>query len=88
MDTSGERIEYVITNTVVLLPPRQRLATFGDTQVYYYLVSEPVYTELTQNQGETVVREGKVTAERPKIVTPFYLVNLFQGFEHGREYAD
>lgn len=88
MDISGERIEYAITNTVVLRPPLQRLATFGDTQVYYYLVSEPVYTELTQNQGETVVREGKVTAERPKIVTPFYLVNLFQGFEHGREYAD
>jgi hypothetical protein len=88
MDMSGEKIEYAIANTEVVRSPRQRLATFGETQIYYYLVAEPVYAELTGAGGETVVREGRVMAERPKIVTPHYLLNLFQGFEHGHEYAD
>lgn len=88
MDMSDEKIEYAIAHTEVIRPPTQRMATFGETQVYYYLVAEPVYVELTGGTGETVVREGKVMAERPKIVTPNYLVNLFQGFEHGREYAE
>ena len=35
-----------------------------------------------------MVREGRVIAERPKIVTPYYLLNLFEGFEHGKEYAE
>ena len=34
-----------------------------------------------------VVRHGRVTAERPQIVTPYYLLSLFSGFEHGKEYA-
>ena len=33
------------------------------------------------------MRHGKVTAERPQIVTPFYLSSLFRGFEHGEEFA-
>lgn len=88
MQSPDERIEYVVANTEVIRPPRQRLATFGETQLSYYIVAEPVFTELTGSPGETVVREGKVVAERPKIVTPHYLLNLFQGFKHGREYAD
>ncbi len=81
-------IEYVVQNTEVLRPPKQALITFGVTTVHYYLVTEPVYAELSQGQDETVIREGKVVAERPQIVTPFYLFNAFQGFEHGREYAE
>jgi hypothetical protein len=63
------RIQFAIENTRVLRPPRQRLATFGSTNVYYYLI-----TELMQDVN--VVREGRVIAARPKIVTPTYLVNL------------
>ena len=82
-----ERIKYAIENTEVLKAPKERLSTFGTTNVYYYLVAQPVYTELFQTTAETVVREGRVIAERPRIVTPYYLINLFQGFEHGAEYA-
>lgn len=47
-----------------------------------------MYSELDESLDETVVREGRVIAERPKIVTPYYLLNLFEGFEHGREYVE
>ncbi len=82
-----DKIQYVVEHTEVLRPPKQTLATFGITNIYYYLVTEPVYAELLARVEETVVREGKLVAERPKIVTPFYLLNLFEGFEHGEEYA-
>lgn len=88
MEPRREKIEYVVENTEVLRPPKQALVTFGSTTVHYYLVTEPVYVELSDIADETVIREGKVIAERPKIVTPSYLVNLFQGFEHGKEYAE
>jgi len=83
-----ERIRYALAHTEIVRPPKQALATFGITSVYYYLVTEPIYTELLDKTDETVVREGRVIAERPKIVTPYYLLNLFEGFEHGKEYAE
>ena len=85
---ADERIRYAIENTELVRPPRQALATFGISDIRYYLLTQPVYTDITGNTEETVVREGRVIAERPKIVTPYYLLNLFQGFEHGQEYAD
>ena len=86
MSTEDERIEYAIGQTVVLRPPKQKLTTFGTTNIYYYLVTEPSYGELVQEEGETVVREGRVLAERPRVVTPSYLANI-EGFgEHARRY--
>lgn len=88
MDEHEARIRYAISHTEVLRPPRQALATFGLTTIRYYLITEPVYQELLGGANETVIREGRVLAERPRIVTPFYLVNLFEGFQHGKEYAE
>lgn len=82
-----KRIQYAIEHTEVLRPPKQSLTTFGTTNVRYYLVTEPIYSEMTEGTEETVVREGRVIAERPRMVTPFYLMNFFEGFEHGQEYA-
>ncbi len=79
MDINDERIQNAIKQTEVLRPPKQHLSTFGTTNVYYYLVTEPSYTEVTKETAETVVREGRVVAERPKIVTPYYLQHL-EGF--------
>jgi hypothetical protein len=87
MEAWGEKIGYVVENTEVLRPPEQALITFGSSTVHYYMVTEPVYAELSHITDETVIREGTVIAERPQIVTPYYLVNLFQGFDHGKEYA-
>ena len=83
-----DRIRHTIEHTEIVRVPHQTIATFGSTVVYYYLLTEPVYADILPGQRETVVREGKVTSERPKIVTPYYLTQLFQGFEHGEEYAD
>jgi len=80
-------IREVTRQTEVLRSPKQSLATFGITDVAYYLVSEPAYADLVDDVRETVIRRGRVTAERPQLVTPYYLLNLFQGFDHGREYA-
>ncbi len=69
---ADEKIKSAIENTLVIRPPRQQLATFGSTNIYYYMV-----TELMQEVN--VVREGRVISARPKIVTPSYLISL-EGF--------
>jgi hypothetical protein len=66
------KIQFAIENTTVLRSPTQRLATFGTTNVYYYMI-----TELMQEVN--VVREGRVIAAKPRIVTPAYLINI-EGF--------
>ncbi len=88
MDTDDDRIEYVVRHTEILRLPRQSLSTFGTTNIYYYLVTEPAYSELTKDVNETVLREGRIIAERPRIVTPYYLSRL-EGFSSdARKYLD
>lgn len=79
MDTNDERIMAAVNNTEIIRPPKQNLATFGTTSIYYYLVTEPAYTGFNGSKNETVIREGRVIAEKPKIVTPYYLTHL-EGF--------
>jgi len=79
MDIDDERIRCAVQHTEILRVPKQSLSTFGTTNIYYYLVTEPAYSELIKNVTETVVREGRVIAERPRIVTPYYLSRL-EGF--------
>jgi hypothetical protein len=79
MDIDEERISEAVKCTEILRLPKRSLATFGVTNIYYYLVSEPVYSELVKSSSETVIREGRVIAERPRIVTPYYLSRL-EGF--------
>jgi len=79
MDIGDERIRHAVRHTEILRLPKQSLFTFGTTNIYYYLVTEPAYSELVGNVTETVVREGRVIAERPRIVTPYYLSRL-EGF--------
>jgi hypothetical protein len=69
---TDDRIRYALENTELVRAPQQTLATFGSSVIDYYVV-----TELIGNIS--VVRDGKVIAERPKIVTPAYLVNV-EGF--------
>ncbi len=79
MPFDDEKIEHAVRHTEILRLPKQTLATFGTTNIGYYLVTEPVYSELEKGVTETVVREGRVVAERPRIVTPHYL-SQFEGF--------
>lgn len=74
-----DRIRYAVERTELIRPPQQKLATFGSTTLSYYVV-----TGLAENIS--VIRDGKVVAERPRIVTPSYLVNV-EGFsESARKY--
>ncbi len=65
-----------LEQTWVVRYPKQALSTFGVTNFGYHVVTEPVYSELTSGQPEGVVRTGRVVAERPSIVTPYYALNL------------
>ena len=69
---TDEKIQYALEHTEILRSPKQHLSTFGSTNVYYYMI-----TELMNEVN--VVREGRVIAARPKIVTPAYLINV-EGF--------
>ncbi len=79
MGIDDERIADAVKHTEILRPPKQSLATFGSTNIYYYLVTEPAYSELVKGAAETVIREGRVITEKPRIVTPYYLSRV-EGF--------
>ncbi len=79
MEIDDEKIKYAVLATEILRAPKQNLYTFGTTNIAYFLVTQPSYADLKEGISETVVREGKVVAERPRIVTPYYLSRL-EGF--------
>ena len=56
MDIDDQRIRDAVQHTEILRLPKQMLATFGMTNIYYYLVTEPAYSELVGDVTETVVR--------------------------------
>jgi hypothetical protein len=88
MDNESERIEHAVLHTEIVRHPRQNLATFGITNIYYYILSEPTYSEIAEVGNETVIREGRVIAERPRLVTPYYLTHL-EGFSYdARQYFE
>jgi len=76
---ANDKIKHALDQTELIRAPRRELDTFGSSVIDYYVV-----TELVGNLS--VVRDGKVIAERPKIVTPAYLVNV-EGFsEQAKKY--
>ncbi|MEE9284476.1 MAG: hypothetical protein V3V35_01985 [Dehalococcoidia bacterium] len=78
-EPSEARIIAALEETRVVRPPKQYLATFGVTNLRYFLVTQPSYSELVGHEPEAVIREGKVIAKRPEVVTPAYMLNL-EGF--------
>jgi hypothetical protein len=79
MEIDDEKIRYAVLATEIIRPPKQSLYAFGTTNVTYYLLTHPSFSDPDKPITETVIREGKVVAERPRIVTPFYLSHL-EGF--------
>lgn len=68
---------YALNHSEVLVRPEQRLESFGTTSVHYHLV-----TELMDATDQVRVREGKIHAFRPQIVTPQSFAESFlEGFE-------
>ena len=90
MDNAERRIFNAVCKTQVVRAPKQTLAAFGVTSIRYYLVTEPLFAEVNPLKGrdEAVVREGTVTAQRPQVVTPFYLSRM-EGFgEDAAQYLE
>jgi hypothetical protein len=88
MEIDDEKIRYAVLATEIIRPPKQSLYTFGTTNITYYLLTHPAYSDPDTPVSETVIREGKVIAERPRIVTPYYLSRL-EGFgEEARRYFE
>lgn len=70
---------YAVNNTEVLELPRGRLETFGSTLINYRLV-----TELMDAVGQVRVREGRIQAFRPEILTPqTFSESPLEGFRGG-----
>ncbi len=68
---------YALNHSEVLVRPDQKLESFGTTSVHYHLV-----TELMDATDQVRVREGKIHAFRPQIVTPqSFAESLLEGFE-------
>src|SRR5581483_4401035 len=82
---SQDDFNYAVENTRVILAPQQRIETFGNTSFRFYLVSE-----LMDSVNEVRVRNGRLHAERPQILTPDHLAHLaLDGFgEKAREFAE
>jgi len=74
-----ERIRYAFEHTEILRRPKQLISTFGSSLIHYYVLTEPVYSEFTKDNLETVVREGKVSWYKPKLLTPTYMFRI-EGF--------
>lgn len=76
---------YAVNNTELISVPERRLETFGATVVNYHLV-----TELMDSVDKVRVREGKLKAFRPEIITPQSIDQMMlEGFgSEAGDYAD
>lgn len=89
-----DSIQYAIENTQVVVAPQNRIETFGSTVFRFFLVSE-----LMDSVGQVRIRDGRLHAERPSIITPAHFHRALEGFgeraeefmgwlrEHGAEMA-
>jgi len=76
-DLSYDDISYAIETTKVVHSPDRRIDTFGTTNFEFCLI-----TELMDEANKVRIREGRVEAERPKILAPEGMAALmFEGFE-------
>ncbi len=71
-----DSIQYAIENTHVTVAPQSSIETFGTTVFRFFLV-----TELMDTAGQVRVRDGRLHAERPAIITPDHFHRMLdEGF--------
>src|SRR5881628_2198536 len=85
MAMTRDDFDYAIENTHVIVAPERQIATFGSTSFDFYLISE-----LMDRVDQIRVRNGKIHAERPQILTPEHFSRLLlEGFgDKAQRYAD
>lgn len=82
---SEERIMYALNETEILKPPEGLLSTYRSSTLHYYVLAEPAYLEVMENEGpETKIREGEVTWEQPRLFTPSYILGMENFSEEAR----
>ena len=76
---------YAVNNTEIVMLPSKHLETFGATMLNYHMVSE-----LMDSVNQVRVREGRMHANRPQIITPeAYSQTLLEGFgDEAQRYID
>lgn len=76
---------YAVNNTELISAPSNRLETFGDTVINYYLVCE-----LMDSVDKVRVREGHLKALKPSIIAPQSLGQVDVGDlgEDAQQYAE
>lgn len=76
---------YAVNNTEIVRLPKRHLETFGTTILNYHLVSE-----LMDSVDQIRVREGRIQASQPRIITPeAYSKTLMEGFgEEAEKYVE
>ena len=75
---------YAAKSARFLVEPSHRLETFGNTLVNYRLVSE-----LPDHPGKIRVREGRLEAHQPLVITPNFAQIETEGFgDEARAYLD
>ena len=85
MSITQDDFDYAIENTQVIVAPERQIATFGSTSFNFYLISE-----LMDRVNQVRIRNGKIQAERPQILTPeHYCRLLLEGFgEKAERYVE
>ncbi len=74
-----DRWEKALKKTEIIRPRVQPLLTFATTEMPYIFLAESAL-----NIGDTVVRHGKVYAEKPSIILPENMPH-FEGFEFEKD---
>lgn len=76
-----DKIKSAMENTEILMFPKKLLSTYESTTVHYYIITNPFYVEFEgrNKDEETVVREGRITWQNPKLITPYYILKT-EGF--------
>ena len=74
---------YAATHVKFVLSPSGNLETFGSTLVNYHLISE-----LEDCPGKVRIREGRLEAHKPLVITPKFEITM-EGFgEEARAYME
>ena len=74
---------YAATHVKFLVRPSHRLATFGNTIVNYAMVSE-----LEDYPGKIRVREGRLEAHQPQIITPKSIIETVGFSDEANAYLE
>lgn len=76
---------YAVHNTHIVHAPSRALETFGETRIHYFHLAE-----LPDAPGKVRIREGRLEAHKPLLITPeAYVQEEMSGFgEQARQYLE